>query len=82
MSILSVVGRYGLGPVTDACKRALSDKTVSGNVILNILSRTHDVQQSEPVKLSAQLPALKLIPVVDCSRYDCLLLSGGKYGTA
>lgn len=81
VGILSVVGRYGLDPVATACKQAISDKTVSSDVILSILSRTHDEPQPEPVKLSAQLPILKLIPVVDCSRYD-RLLSGGKYGTA
>jgi transposase len=81
VSILSVVGRYGLDPVTAACKQAISDRTVSGDVILSILSRTHDEPQAEPVKLSAQLPVLKLVPVVDCSRYN-RLLSGGTYGTA
>ena len=81
VSILSVVGRYGLDPVATACKQAISDKTVSGDVILSILSRTHDEPQVEPVKLSAQLPVLKLVPVVDCSRYN-RLLSGGTYGTA
>ena len=81
VGILSVVGRYGLDSVATACKQAISDKTVSSDVILSILSRTHDEPQPEPVKLSAQLPILKLIPVVDCTRYD-RLLSGGKYGTA
>lgn len=81
VGILSVVGRYGLDPVAAACKQAISDKTVSGDVILSILSRMHDEPQPEPVKLSAQLPVLKLNPVVDCSRYD-RLLSGGAYGIA
>jgi transposase len=81
VGILSVVSRYGLDAVATACKQAISDKTVSSDVILSILSRTHDEPQPEPVKLSAQLPVIKLIPVVDCSRYD-RLLSGGAYGTA
>ena len=81
VSILSVVRRYGLEPVAIACTQALSDKTVSSDVILSILSRTHDEPLPEPVKLSEQLPLLKLIPVVDCCRYDRLLL-GGAYGTA
>jgi transposase len=81
VGILSVVSRYGLEAVATACTQALSDKTVSSDVILSILSRTHDEPQPEPVKLSAQLPLLKIIPVVDCSRYDSLL-SGGAYGTA
>jgi hypothetical protein len=81
VGILSAVGRYGLEAVASACTQALSDKTVSGDVILSILSRAHDDPQPEPVNLSARLPHLKLIPVVDCSRYD-RLLSGGTYGTA
>lgn len=81
VGILTAVGRYGLEAVASACTQALSDKTVSGDVILSILSRTHDDPQPEQVNLPAQLPHIKLIPVVDCSRYDSLL-SGGPYGTA
>jgi transposase len=81
VGILSVVSRYGLAAVATACTQALADKTVSSDVILSILSRTHDEPQPEPVKLSAQLPLLKLVPVVDCYRYD-RLLSGGAHGTA
>jgi len=80
VNILSVVGRYGLVPVAAACKQAITDKTISGDIILSILSRTHDDPQPEPAVLSAQLPVLKLSPVVDCFRYDRLL--GGHYGTA
>jgi transposase len=81
VSILSVVSRYGLEPVANACAQVIVDKTVSSDVILSILSRTHDEPQPEPIPLSLQLPLLKLIPVVDCYRYDRLLL-GGAYGTA
>lgn len=81
VSILSVVSRYGLEPVAIACSQALADKTISSDVILSILSRTHDEPQPEPVKLSEQLPLLKLIPMVNCYRYDSLM-KGGAYGTA
>lgn len=81
VSILSVVSRYGLDPVAAACAQALADKTISSDVILSILSRTHDEPQPEAVKLSEQLPLLKLIPMVDCYRYD-RLMKGGAYGTA
>jgi hypothetical protein len=81
VSILSVVSRYGLEPVAVACSQALADKTVSSDVILSILSRTHDEPQPEPAKLSEQLPLLKLIPMVNCYRYDSLM-KGGAYGTA
>lgn len=81
VSILSVVSRYGLEPVATACAQVIVDKTISSDVILSILSRTHDEPQQESLPPSAQLPLLKLIPVVDCYRYD-RLLSGGAYGTA
>jgi transposase len=81
VGILSVVSRYGLDAVATACQQALSDKTVSGDVILSILSRAHDEPPPEPVTLSVHLPLLKLVPIGDCSLYD-RLLSGGAYGTA
>lgn len=81
VSILSVVSRYGLETVAGACSQALADKTVSSDVILNILSRTHDEPKPEPAKLSEQLPLLKQIPMVNCYRYDSLM-KGGAYGTA
>jgi transposase len=81
VGILSVVRRYGLEAVAKACTQAVADKTVSSDVILTILSRTHDEPQPEQVAPSAQLPQLRLIPVVDCGRYD-RLLSGGAHGTA
>jgi len=81
VSILSVVGRYGLEPVATACAQVIVDKTINSDVILSILSRAHDEPQPEPLPLSVQLPLLKLIPLVDCYRYD-RLLKGGAYGTA
>ena len=81
VSILAVVRRYGLEPVAAACAQAVIDKTVSSDVVLSILSRGHEEPAPEPLPLSAQLPLLTLIPVVDCCRYD-RLLSGGSYGTA
>jgi hypothetical protein len=81
VSILTVVGQYGLEPVASACMQALSDKTVSSDVILSILSKRHDEPEPEPLKPSAQLPLLGLIPLADCKRYD-RLFKGGAYGTA
>ena len=79
--ILAAVRRYGLEPVAAACAQVVIDKTVSSDVVLSILSRSHEEPVPEPLPLSAQLPLLTLIPVVDCYRYD-RLLSGGAHGTA
>lgn len=81
VSILSAVKRYGLDDLACACGKALTDKTISSDVILALLSRQHDEPQPPPASLSAQLPLLTMVPVVDCYRYD-RLLSGGTYGTA
>ena len=81
VSILSVVSRYGLESVAAACAQVAEDQTVSSDVVLSILSRQHEEPPAEPLPLSAQLPLISLIPVVDCCRYD-RLLSGGAYGTA
>ena len=81
VAVLSVVRRYGLDAVAEACTQALSDKTVSSDVILAILSRKHDEPQPEQVPEPVRLPQLTLLPIVDCHRYD-LLLSGGTHGTA
>jgi len=81
VDILAVVSRYGLEPVAAACAQVVIDQTISSDVVLSILSRTHEEPVPEPLPLSAQLPQLTLIPVVDCCRYD-RLLSGGAYGTA
>ena len=81
VGILSVITRYGLEAVTDACAKALADKTVSRDIVLNMLSRTHEEPQPPECTPSPQLPLLNLTPVVDCHRYD-RLLSGGGYGTA
>ena len=81
VGILTVVGRYGLEPVASACVQALSDRTVSSDVILAILSKRHDEQPPALIKPSAQLPLLTVMPVADCKRYD-RLMKGGVYGTA
>ena len=81
VSILVVVERYGLESVASACRQALSDRAVSGDIILAILSKQHDEPKPPPVQISAQLPLLNLIPLADCRRYD-RLMKGGIYGTA
>lgn len=81
VGILSVIPRYGAEAVAEACAKAIADRTVSRDVILNLLSRTHDEPQLEQCQTSSQLPCLTFVPVVDCQRYD-RLLSGGSYGTA
>lgn len=81
VGILSVIPHYGEDAVAEACTRAIADKTVSRDVILNLLSRTNEEAPPQQCQPSPQLPLITCIPVVDCHRYD-RLLSGGGYGTA
>lgn len=81
VSVLSAVKRYGLDEVAAACGKAIEDRTISGDVILAMLSRQHDEPSPAATPPSPQLPLLTMMPLVDCYRYD-RLLSGGVYGTA
>ena len=58
----------------------LAANTVSRDVVLNMLARTNDEPQPDP-EHSAYLPAITMLPVADCNRYDLLLL-GGAHATA
>jgi transposase len=80
VGILSVVPIYGIEAVTKACSDVLDASTVSRDVVLNLLSRAHEEPQPEQ-ELSAHLPAITMLPLADCTRYDQLLL-GGVYATA
>jgi transposase len=81
VGILSVVPHYGIEAVTKACEDALTANTVSRDVVLNLLSRTHDEPQLPEADPAANLPELSTPPVVDCNRYD-QLLTGGAYAIA
>lgn len=81
IGILSAISNYGHEAVADACSTALSAQTVSKDIILNLLSRSHQEPEPQPVEPAKSLPKISVVPLVDCSRYD-RLLSGGAYGTA
>ncbi len=75
VGILGAISVYGLEAVTAACSEALAADTPSRDVVLNTLSRIHEV----PEPLECETPPhllLKAPPIADCGRYDSLL-SGG-----
>ena len=78
VGILGAIATYGLDAVTDACSEALTVKTPSRDVVLNILCRTHDDPLVPVCTLPGHLPVLKTLPLADCRRYDALL-SGGAH---
>jgi len=76
VGILGRIGAYGLDSVADACAEALRTKTPSRDVVLNILSRTHDDPETPVFSLPKYLPVLTSEPTSDCHRYDALLVGG------
>jgi transposase len=82
VGILSVVPLYGIDAVTKACVDVLAANTVSRDVVLNLLSRTHEEPQPAETDPASHLPVLTTPPVADCRRYDLLLLAGGACATA
>jgi transposase len=78
VGILSAVSVYGLEAVVAACSEALSIGVANKDVILNALSRTHDVHEVSEYEIPLHLPELKVLPLANCSRYDDLL-TGGVY---
>jgi len=73
VGILSAVGIYGLEAVAMACADALTSGAASRDVVLNILSRTHDDPHTAQCEAPQHLPELMAPPVANCLRYDELL---------
>lgn len=62
---------YGLEAVEAACGKALTMGTFSKEVVLNLLNRSREDTDAEPVESPGHL-ILKEPPVADCQRYDRL----------
>lgn len=77
VGILSVIPRYGLTAVEQACQEALLARTLSRDLVLNILSRADGPQTEPDYQAPDHLPQLSLFPIADCERYN-RLLSGGR----
>ena len=69
VDVLASVPVYGLEAVANACDAALASDAVSGDVILNVLSRNTDQSTVEAIDIPAHLQ-LTDPPISDCSRYD------------
>lgn len=73
--ILHAVVLYGLDAVAEACSQALAMRTVSKEVILNLVHRHLDRGSMLPIEPPSHL-TLREQPVADCRRYDRLLKEG------
>ena len=77
VGILGAISTYGIEAVTAACSEALSSKTPSRDVGLNLLCRSNDDPVRPVCSSQGPLPVLSAPPVADCRRYDTLLSQGG-----
>jgi len=69
VDILACVPIYGLDAVASACNQALGSGSVSRDVVINLLVRTHQEPSAAPIDIPAHLQ-LKEPPLADCARYD------------
>jgi len=76
VGILAVIPHHGIDAVEQACKEALLARTISRDLVLNILSRATDPQPDTSYQAPDHLPQLSLFPTSDCERYNRLLLGG------
>ena len=72
VAILCAARTHGLELVEAACGKALQEKTIRGEVILNLIARELDPPASEPIPTPDSL-SLQHEPVANCARYDALL---------
>jgi len=72
VGILTAVPLYGLEAVEGACRQALTERSVSKEVVLNLLHRHRDHGTGVLLDPCACL-MLRNEPIADCRRYDHLL---------
>jgi len=72
VAILNAVSFYGLEAVDKACQEALKMRTVSKEVVINLLNRNQDMDFAPDVGIPPHL-ILKQEPIADCRRYESLM---------
>ena len=71
VAILIAARAHGLEIVERACRKAISDKTIRSEVVLNLIARELDPPPVDPVSTPERL-SLKEEPIANCARYDAL----------
>ena len=71
--ILSYIALESLESVVSACAQAIKTRTISKDVILNILLRKQEKINSEEGEEERDYPLLHLAPQVNLALYDYLL---------
>jgi transposase len=72
VAILNAVPFYGLEAVDKACQDALNMRSVTKEVVLNLLNRDQDQDFAPDVGIPPHL-ILKQEPIADCRRYESLM---------
>ncbi len=72
VAVLSAMLEHGSEAVEVACELALADKTVSKDVILNIINRLREQPRPEVIATPVNL-TLKKEPTANCEHYNMLL---------
>ena len=71
--ILSYIPLESLSSVVTACKEVIKSKTISKDIILNILLRQNDASYENNEALSVVYLPIKHIPTADTTIYNALL---------
>ena len=71
VAILCAARTHGLDLVEAVCAKALQEKTIRAEVILNLIARELDPPAAEPIPTPDSL-RLQHEPMADCGRYDAL----------
>ncbi len=71
VDILCAAREHGLELVEKVCSKAVADRVIRGEIILNMIARDLD---PVPVGSAAVPTSLRIMiePIADCSRYDAL----------
>ena len=69
VEILQATKRHGIEVAQQACRQALSDRTVRSEVVVNLMARAVDSPAIDPVATPERFK-LVMEPQADCLRYD------------
>ncbi len=69
VNILHAVNIHGMDIVESACQKALSQRTIQGEIILNLIARAVSLPAPALITPPAKLQ-LREEPIADCARYD------------
>ncbi len=72
VELLCAAHSHGLELIEMVCAKALQEKTIRAEVILNLIARQLDPPTAEPIATPESL-SLQYEPMADCARYDALL---------